>query len=553
MCKIAKKRISRSVPALSLALQFALATMPFAASAASPAPQSNDAPETSTDPRSKAAPETKTPINHVVVIFQENESFDHYFGTYPHATNPPGEPAFNARPGTPEVNGLSRKLLTANPNGSANLPFRLDRRQNYTCDMNHGYTAEQQAFDTGLMDMFPRFTASACSGLVFPGLASYGTRIVMGYYDGNTLTALWNYAQRFAMSDAFHGTNFGPSTLGAINLISGMTGNVDRAHTVQGPGGGLARDVVSDSLVGDPGPYYDDCTYPDRAALLGKNVGDLLNDKRISWGWFQGGFTPSTPYVEKTDASPATPAKCQTTTARIDGKAILAYAPHHEPFQYYKSTANPHHLPPAAEDEIGHDGPANHQYDLTDFWKAADTGDLPAVSFLKAASAQDGHPGNSSPLDEQAFLIATINRLEVMPEWGSTLVIIAWDDSDGWYDHVVGPIVNSSKSAADALTAEHQCGTGADSLAGIQARCGYGPRLPLLLISGYSKENFVDSTVTDQSSITRFIEYNWDLGAIGDGSFDAIAGPLTNMLDFAHFHPALLLLDPKSGELKARQ
>jgi phospholipase C len=525
--------------ALNLTLQITIPT-PFAAAAS---PQS----------KSNADPETKTPIKHLIVIFQENESFDHYFGTYPHAANPKGEPAFNARPGTPAVNGLSPALLTANPNGSANLPFRLDRSQNYTCDMNHGYTAEQQAFDTGLMDMFPRFTAAACSALTFPRLASYGTRMVMGYYDGNTITALWSYAQRFAMSDAFHGTNFGPSTPGAINLVSGMTGNVDKAHTAEGVIGGLAGDVVDDAMVGDPGPYYDDCTYPDRAALLGKNIGDLLTEKRhISWGWFQGGFTPSVAYSPATATSPEARAKCETATPRIDGKPIVAYVPHHEPFQYYKSTANPHHLPPAFEGEIGHDGPANHQYDLTDFWRAVDSGDLAAVSFLKAPAAQDGHPGNSSPLDEQAFLVATVNRLQLLPEWKDTLVIIAWDDSDGWYDHVSGPIVNNSDSRVDALTGKDKCGTGADSLAGIQARCGYGPRLPLLLISGYAKENFVDSTVTDQSSITRFIEYNWELGEIGHGSFDTIAGPLTNMLDFSHFRATLLLLDPNTGEPKAR-
>jgi phospholipase C len=497
--------------------------------------------------------ETTTPIKHLVVIFQENESLDHYFGVYPRASNPPGEPVFDARPDTPSVDGLSDKLLAANPNGSANLPFRLGRSQNYTCDQGHGYTAEQQAFDTGLMDMFPQFTAAACSAASFPTLAAYGTRIVMGYYDGNTVTALWNYAQHFAMSDAFHGTNFGPSTLGAINLVSGMTGNVDMAHTADSATGSLARDVVNRVIVGDPDPYYDDCFSGDRVAFQGKNIGDLLNAKNISWGWFQGGFTPSTPYSGKTGTTPAIPAKCQTATARLDKKNVVAYVPHHEPFQYYKTTANPHHLPPAATDEIGHDGPANHQYDLTDFWKAAALDQLPSVSFLKAPAAQNGHPGNSSPLDEQLFVVDTINRLQSTGDWDATLVVIAWDDSDGWYDHVVGPIVNDSSSRVDALTAKHKCGTGANSLAGIQARCGYGPRLPLLLISGYAKQNFVDSTVTDQSSITRFIEDNWTLGRIGAGSFDAIAGPLTNMLDFTQFHPEQVILDPETGQLKPTQ
>src|SRR5580658_5818819 len=137
----------RRMAAIALASNLVLA-MPTGLFAA-PGP-GNDASESA---------HTTTPIKHVIVIFQENESFDHYFGTYPHAANPKGEPAFDARPGTPAVNGLSAELLTANPNGSANLPFRLDRSQNYTCDMNHGYTVEQQAFDTGLMDMFPRFAA----------------------------------------------------------------------------------------------------------------------------------------------------------------------------------------------------------------------------------------------------------------------------------------------------------------------------------------------------------------------------------------------------------
>ena len=103
-------------------------------------------------------------------------------------------------------------------------------------------------------------------------------------------------------------------------------------------------------------------------------------------------------------------------------------------------------MPPASLSEIGHNGPANHQYDLSYFYKAGVEGNLPAVSYLKAPRAQNGHPSNSSPLDEQAFIVNTINFLESLPEWNETAVIIAWDDSDGWYDHVFGPIVNQSTS-----------------------------------------------------------------------------------------------------------
>src|SRR4030088_2495304 len=93
------------------------------------------------DPTATAA--TSTPIKHLVVVFQENVSFDHYFGTYPNALNPQGQPAFHAAPGTPTVNGLNEPLLQRNPNLSN--PQRLDRSQAHTCDQDHDYTHEQKA------------------------------------------------------------------------------------------------------------------------------------------------------------------------------------------------------------------------------------------------------------------------------------------------------------------------------------------------------------------------------------------------------------------------
>src|SRR3984885_3054608 len=189
---------------------------------------------------------TATPIKHVVVIFQENVSFDHYFATYPHATNPEGESQFHAKEGTPSVNGLPNTLRNQNPNGSP-TPFRLDPSQNYTCDMNHDYTPEQQAFDSGLMDKFPEFTTTPCPASTFSDVSGLGAGVVMGYYDGNTVAGLWNYAQNFAMNDNSFDTNFGPSTPGAINVISGMTGGADLAAKVGAvaPGG-----VVTTTLTG---------------------------------------------------------------------------------------------------------------------------------------------------------------------------------------------------------------------------------------------------------------------------------------------------------------
>jgi phospholipase C len=233
------------------------------------------------------------------------------------------------------------------------------------------------------------------------------------------------------------------------------------------------------------------------------------------------------------------------------------YIPHHSYFGYHASTANPKHTRPASIAEIGNNGPANHQYDLQDFFTAVASGNFPAVSFLKAQAYQDGHAGYSDPLDEQTFVVNTINFLEAQPTWSSTAVVIMYDDSDGWYDHQMGPIVNTSTGPDDALTGTGTCGTAATSLPGLHStnahalgRCGYGPRLPLLVISPWARQNFVDSTVTDQTSIIRFIEDNWLAGQrIGHGSFDGIASSIAQMFNFTQIRSnGNLFLNPSTGE-----
>jgi phospholipase C len=469
------------------------------------------------------------PIQHVVVIFQENVSFDHYFGTYPNATNPKGEPAFYAFPGTPVPNGLTPELLTNNPN-LAN-PQRLDRTlsQVVTCDQDHGYTDEQKAYDGGLADQFVQHTA---------GAGCTNKSLVMDYYDGNTVTAMWNYAQYFSMSDNSFDTEFGPSTPGALNLISGQTNGATPAN--------VTGRVINGTVYSDLDPTFDDCSAGTTAALSGPNIGDLLNAANITWGWFEGGFAPS--------AVTSGVAACKTAHTNVGGSSVTDYIPHHEPFQYYASTANPHHLPPTSVAMIGHTDQANHQYDLTNFWAAADSGHMPAVSFLKAPAYEDGHAGYSDPLDEQTFLVNTINQLEKLPTWKNTAVIINYDDSDGWYDHVMPTIVNQSNDpATDALLNGNSCGTNTKAvLGGIQDRCGYGTRLPLLVISPWAKHNYIDHTLTDQTSILRFIEDNWLHGErIGTSSFDNIAGSLMGMFDF-HHGPDVdsLVLDPTTGLVK---
>jgi len=331
---------------------------------------------------------TTTPIKHVVVIFQENVSFDHYFATYPNAKpNNDGTRFFlGAKDGTPRVNNLeSAGLLTNNPN-SVN-PFRIDRSNANTCDQDHNYKDEQKAFNSGLMDKFVE--SVSCND---PNL---GKGSAMGYYDGNTVTAIWNYAQNFAMSD-----------------------NQLKKHN------------------------------------------------------------------------------------------------------------------------------------------------LPAVSFLKALSIQDGHAGYSDPLDEQIFLANTINAIMQCDEWKETAVIITWDDSDGWYDHQMGPIVNQSTGSRDALVGPGSCGDGRSALPGVdasndhaQGRCGFGPRLPFLAISPWAKVNFVDHSLTNQASVITFIEDNWLNGKrLGKGSFDSISNSILGMFDFQSA-PRMdkLLLNETTGEIEPQK
>ena len=475
----------------------------------------------------KAASPT-TPIEHVVIFFQENVSFDHYFGTYPFAANPAGQPPFHANPGTPAVNGLNDFLLHHNPN-TAN-PMRLDRvvSQLVTCDQDHNYNDEQKAFNHGLMNKFVETLA---------GGSCTDKSIVMDYYDGNSVTAMWNYAQKYAMSDNSFSTTFGPSTPGALNLVSGQTNGATPPN--------ISGNTSNGSVIGDPRPLaaQDDCTIAtaSKISMSGANVGNLLNSAGLTWGWFQGGFRPSSVV--------AGTAVCATSHKNIAGATVTDYIPHHEPFQYYASTANPHHLPPSSVAMIGQTDQANHQYDLSDFSAALSSGNLPAVSYLKAAAYQDGHAGYSDPLDEQTFLVNTINMIQKSKFWGSTAIFIMYDDSDGWYDHVMGPIVNqSSDPANDFLTDLGMCGNGA--LSPYQDRCGYGPRMPLLVISPYAKHNFVDHSVSDQSSALRFIEDNWTLGRIGNHSTDDFANSLMQMFDFSKHegNGPRLILDPSTGE-----
>jgi phospholipase C len=400
--------------------------------------------------------QTATPIKHLVVIFQENVSFDHYFGTYPKAQNLAGETPFHARQDTPMVNNLVNPLdvnhnfvplagvdlLNNNPNNNqtapnngkqngtaASNPFRLSPSQVLTNDQGHNESPEESAYDNGRMDGFPAWVGTSAPP---PAGLLNNQALVMGYFDGNTTTALWNYAQNFALNDNHYTTQFGPSTPGAINLISGQTNGVAATknvfdsstppkllHTTHEAFGDAAQIASHITVIGDGDPLGDVCSNPaiDQVTMAGKNIGDLLNAKGITWGSFMGGFDLSV--VNANGTTGCARLTNQTPLGMSTGPSV-DYIPHHAWFQYFASTSNLTHARPSSIAAIGHSviphtntpEPANHNYDIHDLFDALKAHNLPAVSFLKAPAFQDGHAGYSDPLDEQHFLVQVINTLQ---------------------------------------------------------------------------------------------------------------------------------------------
>ena len=546
---------SIGVPVVLVALAFAAAGFPVVAQQAA-----------------QLDPPTSTPIKHLVVIFNENRSFDHYFATYPTATNPPGEPAFTAAAGTPAVDNLvTARLLSNNPNftnpangADAAEPFRLDRTQANTASQNHAYTPEQRAYDGGKADLFPKYTGKGSPG----GVGAFGTRgQVMGYFDGNTATAMWRYAQHFAMSDNAYTDTYGPSTPGALNVISGQTDGMKivasnrdastmerETYYVNDGQGGL-------TMINDVDPGYDVCSSKTNQAMMaGKNIGDLLNGAGVTWGGFMGGFN-----LDVTNPDGTTGCK-RKTHSEVVGADISDYIPHHNWFQYYASTANPTHARPSSTAAIGssleRDGktpdPANHEYDLQDFYGAVRAGNFPAVSYIKASAFQDGHPGSSDPLDEQTSLVTLVNFIEQQAAWKNTAIIITYDDSDGWYDHAFARVTNSSFDAVDQVGGAGACGTAPAPLGlegkPVNGRCGPGTRLPFLVISPWARTNAVSHDRITLASVVRFIEDNWLGGKrLGGGSFDARTGSIAGMFDFrSGGRNTALFLEPSTGNIVAR-
>ena len=489
--------------------------------------------------------------------------------------------------------------------------MRLDRSDPMTCDQDHGYTAEQLRSRPRRRGPLPAEHRQQRDARPVPGGLRCSTArpepvpagassndAVMDYYDGNTVTGLWNYAQHFAMSDNAFGTTYGPSTPGALNVTSaqtygaicGPTSATINDSTCAAPPGYNATNVLASTLTTSPSasdptvarcdqpaagagttysdadPYFDLCSYaagsgrrrredPARDARDGRQQHRRgAHDRGTHLGLVRGRLRRRL-RARHTATPPTTAQICSESHKNVGGSSVVDYIPHHDPFQYYASTANPMHLPPTSVAMIGHNDQANHQYDIADFWAAADSGNLPAVSYLKAPAYQDGHAGYSDPLDEQTWLADTINHLETLPTWSSTAVV----DHLGRLRRLVRPRARPGRERlADVPRRAHRhrslrlASIVSKTSAGTpeQGKCGVGPRLPFLVISPYARAELRRQHL-DRSELGGALHRdNWNLPALGNGAADS-EPPARSTVDvrlLRTHRPRALFLDPATGE-----
>jgi phospholipase C len=419
-------------------------------------------------------------IDHILVVYMENRSFDNLYGLFPGANGlaQAGETATqvdkDGKPyqALPAVMDTSKKPAAADerfPVGLPNQPFDIGKfvsLDEKTGDLVHRFYQEQQQIDGGKMDKFAAF--SDAGGLV------------MGYYDASK-TELWAYAQKYTLADNFFHAAFGGSFLNHIYLVcvcAPKYPNAPADMVAQLDGNGmLAKDgaitpdgYAVNTIQTSYQPHSAKIT--DAAKLLppqeGVTIGDRLSDKGVSWAWYSGGWNDA-----------------------VAGKPDALFQFHHQPFAYFKQFGD------------GTDARKEHLKDETDMLAAIADGSLPAVSFWKPIGAENEHPGYANVSSGDHKVATVLKSIEQSPLWASTAVIITYDENGGSWDHVAPPKIDS---------------------------WGPGSRVPTLIISPFAKKGFVDHTQYDTTSILKFIEKRYDLQAVG--TRDAAANDLTNAFDF---------------------
>ena len=417
-------------------------------------------------------------VQHIVVLYLENHSFDNLYGLYPDANglaqakNAALQVDASGRPYTilpPVLSGEGNPTPDPRfPAGLPNAPFSLMpylRTGELTADMKHRFYQEQEEIDGGKMD---RYVLDADAGA-----------LPLGYYDGSGLP-LWKYAQEFAIGDNYFHAAFGGSFLNHFWLVCACTPvftNAPDDLVAKLDGGKLVKDgaVTPDgyavnTLMPFDGPRTrktDDAHALPLQTM--PTMGDRLSEKNIDWAWYGGGYA---------DAMAGHPAEL--------------FEVHHQPFLYFANYAK------------GSLGAKDHLKDEADFMHAIDSDTLPPVAFWKPFGEDDEHPGYASVLKGDQHTADILDRIRHSKSWPDTVVIVTYDENGGQWDHVAPPV---------------------------RDRWGPGTRVPLIVVSPFAKPGFMDHTQYDTLSILKLIELRYGLKPLTDA--DAHATPLIGMLDFS--------------------
>ena len=430
-------------------------------------------------------------VHHVFVIYQENRSFDSYFGTFPGADNL----------ATPEARAHGFRQW--DPLGNTWIvPFPLGAAD--TLDADHSRAGLLAKVDNGKMDNFVAGEEKIQTdgrGLSAPSARQFGI-LTMGHEDCRTIPFLWMYAHRFALYDHIFQAMYGPSTPGNIDLIAGQTGQSQLARHPEEKG--IDEDGPEDPVVNDAEPKFPPYDTAGHAAsqkqldqkyatlmlsLKGRDadrdakidtddvkddIGALtrLNHQDVPWAWYQEGF------------------------GNGKGNNHPAYIPHHNAPQYFGYI---------------HENPGmwNGVHDLMDFFSVMDAHQLPAQSvvFIKGGYANpfhwvpanprakniigdDDHPGYSDSQISESLVAKVVNTVARSPYWIDSAIIVLWDDSEGFYDHVPPP-------QFEACPDKHPCGD--------------GPRVPLILISPWARSGSIVSDPGDHASFPKFLDMLFNL------------------------------------------
>jgi LPXTG-motif cell wall-anchored protein len=427
-----------------------------------------------------ALAQSPNPINHIVVIYLENHSFDNLYGTFPGAngllnagaTATQVDSAGVAYATLPQPINTSVKPAKPDERFPANLPnkpFNIDQYvpldQN-TGDLVHRFYQEQMQIDGGKMDKFA--TVSDAAGLV------------MGYYESSRLS-LYKYAKEYTLADNFFHGAFGGSYLNHIWLVCACAPTfpnapADMIAQVDGQGQMIKDGAVTPDGYSINTSFTVYAPHPSNVApdhlvppQTKATIGDRLNEKGITWAWYSGGWS---------DALKLKPDKL--------------FQFHHQPFAYFQNYGD------------GTSGRAQHLKDESDLMRDIADNRLPAVAFYKPLGAENEHPGYANTATGEMHVAGIIDQIQKSPAWKDTAIIVTYDENGGFWDHVAPPKMD---------------------------QWGPGSRVPALIISPYAKKGFVDHTVMDTTSILAFIENRYGLAPLG--TREAQTGNMLSAFDFS--------------------